>query len=315
MQRLFSTLQHPYTSPARPFESIRIVIRRAFCYGWTMPKSLHRSLISPRDHGKSLQVFLKESLQISNRQAKALLDNRAVLVNGQRVWMAKHLLRKGDQVEWPSLPTAPKPGAPVNILYRDDALLAVNKAPGRVSDRDDKSVESVLRLQENNPALRALHRLDKETSGLLMFLHGSEHREAYLDLFRRQEIQKIYQVLLTGKPDRDRITVRKSLDGKSAETHFRILKSKGDFCIAECRIDTGRLHQIRRHALEMGCRVAGDRQYGAEMPLNALEKTLSRQMLHALSVDFICPLSRRKIHIHAPLPADFRDAAGQMGLL
>jgi 23S rRNA pseudouridine1911/1915/1917 synthase len=279
-----------------------------------MSKSKNQRLITQQDHGKALQLFLREELQISNRQAKTLLDNRAVLVNGKRVWMAKHPLRKGDQVEWPALTINPSPSENIEILYQDPYLIAVNKAPGLVSDRDPKSVETRLREQENNPALRALHRLDKETSGLLMFLRNSEHREAYLDLFRRQEIHKVYQALLLGQPDKENATIRKTLDGKSAESHFRVLKRKGDFCKVECKIGTGRLHQIRRHALELNCRVAGDRQYGAKLPLNAIEKSLPRQMLHAFSVEFFCPQTRKKVKIHAPLAADFQSAIKQMGL-
>ncbi|MDF3127719.1 RluA family pseudouridine synthase [Kiritimatiellaeota bacterium B1221] len=274
----------------------------------------NRSLITQRDHGKTLQQFLRDELKLSSRQAKSLLDTRAVFVNGKRIWMAKHNLRKDDLVEWPHQKKSPKPGDKINILYKDPYIIAINKAPGVISDRDKFSAESLLREQENNPEIRALHRLDKPTSGLLMFLRSSDHREAYLELFRRKEIQKTYQTLLVGQPREDQVTIRRALDGKSTETTFRVLKRHGNFCKVECTIGTGRQHQIRRHAMELGCRVAGDTQYAQQLPISPIEKSLPRQMLHAFSVEFICPHSKRKIRIHAPFTHDFQSAIKQMGL-
>ncbi|MGA0334009.1 MAG: RluA family pseudouridine synthase [Kiritimatiellia bacterium] len=272
--------------------------------------------VSKSHQGSTLQQFLREELQLSNRQAKALVDSRGVFVNGKRIWMAKHALRSGDKVECAALPPPEKKifEHEIAILFRDERILAVNKPAGLVSDRDAKSVEALLRTRELNPALRALHRLDRETSGLLLFLQTSEARERYLDLFRNQEILKVYQVLLAGQPKENEIVIRKSLDGKSAETRFRILKRRGEFCRAECQISTGRLHQIRRHALEMGCRVAGDRKHGLSTPASGIEKSLPRQMLHAFRVEFICPFSSRTIRIQAPLAADFQAAIQQLKL-
>ena len=274
----------------------------------------NRNIIIQRDHGKTLQQFLRDELHLSSRQAKDLLDTRAVFVNGKRIWMAKHNLRKDDLVEWPQQRKPRKQGENIEILYKDPYILAVNKAPGLISDKDKQSVEALLREQEGNPEIRALHRLDKPTSGLLMFLRSSEHRETYLDLFRRKEMQKTYQALLAGQPNQDQVTIRRALDGKSTETTFRVLKRHGNFCKVECLIGTGRQHQIRRHAMELGCRVAGDTQYAQQIPISPIEKSLPRQMLHAFSVEFICPHSKRKIRIHAPFAPDFQSAIKQMGL-
>lgn len=279
-----------------------------------MPHSANQNLVTQRHHERTLQQFLRDELNLSSRQAKALLDTRAVFVNGKRTWMAKHPLKKGDQVEWPNQRITSKKGAAIEILYQDPYIIAVNKAPGMISDLDKHSVESQLREQLGNPALRALHRLDKETSGLLLFLQSSEHREAYLNLFRRKEIQKVYQALLVGQPSKDDATIRKALDEKSTETTFRVLKRHGEFCKVECHIGTGRQHQIRRHAVDLGCRVAGDTKYAQQIPISPIEKSLPRHMLHAFSVAYICPLSKRKVHIHAPFPADFQSAIKKMGL-
>ena len=277
--------------------------------------SNNQSQVSQHHHGKALQLFLREELNLSSRQAKSLLDRRTVFVNGKRVWMAKHLLKKGDIIEWPTQVKTKNSGKQeLPILYKDGYILAVNKPAGLVSDRDKRSVENLLRTQENHSSIRALHRLDKETSGVLLFLRTSEHREAYLNLFRNKEIQKFYQTLLVGTLEREHVTIRKAIDTKQTETHFRVLKRKGPFSKVECEIGTGRTHQIRRHALELGCRVAGDTKYGQFIPISDVEKTLSRQMLHAFSVEFICPLQKKKIKIHAPLPPEFQKASKRMGL-
>lgn len=280
-----------------------------------MVTSSNRTQISQHHHGKALQLFLREELKLSSRQTKALLDLRTVFVNGKRVWMAKHTLKKGDVIEWPT-PVSGKPLSKqdIPILYKDAYVVAVNKPAGLISDLEKNSVEGLLRIQEGNPEIRALHRLDKQTSGVLLFLRTSEHREAYLNLFRNKEIQKMYQALLVGPLERDEVTIRKAIDSKQTETHFRVLRRKGNFCKVECEIGTGRLHQIRRHALELGCRVAGDNTYGQHILISHIEKTLSRQMLHAFSVEFICPQGKTKVKIHAPLPADFQMAVKKMGL-
>jgi len=280
-----------------------------------MVTSSNRTQISQQHHGKALQLFLREELNLSSRQTKTLLDRRTVFVNGKRVWMAKHTLRKGDVVEWPT-PDSGKPltKKEIPILYKDAYLMAVHKPAGLISDLEKNSVEGLLRIQEGNPELRALHRLDKQTSGVLLFLRTAEHREAYLNLFRNKEIQKMYQALLVGPLERDEVTIRKAIDSKQTETHFRVLRRNGNFCKVECEIGTGRLHQIRRHALELGCRVAGDNKYGQHIIISHIEKTLPRQMLHAFSVEFICPQGNNKVKIHAPLPPDFQMAVKKMGL-
>ncbi|MDA3874878.1 MAG: RluA family pseudouridine synthase [Kiritimatiellae bacterium] len=274
-----------------------------------------RFQVTPANAGERLQGFLRDRLGISSRQAKYLLNRRSVFVNGKRVWMAKHALKKGDTVEGAGAPPpSPAQQEPLPILYGDSWILAVNKPPDRVSDRAPDSVESILRKQENLPGLRALHRLDRPTSGVVLFNRDESMRAPYLDLFRGNRIEKIYVALLVGQLDSRETGVRIPLDGKTAETNFTVIKRKGDFCRVECRIPTGRQHQIRRHALNIGCRVAGDRHYGQQSNIHPLEKTLPRKMLHAASVTFTCPHRNVPIHIFAPLPQDFTVAQKQMGL-
>lgn len=278
----------------------------------TPPTRFH---VTPANAGVRLQPFLRDSLGISSRLAKDLLNRRSVFVNGQRVWMAKHPLKKWDIVEVAGTPSpSPVHKEALPVLYEDPWILAINKPPYRVSDRASDSVESILSTQENLPQLRALHRLDRPTSGVLLFNRDESMREPYLELFRGKRIEKLYIALLVGQPPSRETVVRKSLDGKTAETTFTVINRKGDFCRVECRIPTGRQHQIRRHALNIGCRVAGDRHYDQKNGIHPLEKTLPRQMLHASSVSFTCPHRGKPIHIFAPLPQDVTEAQKLLGL-
>jgi len=272
--------------------------------------------VQPAEQGTTLQNFLRDHVSLSNRQAKQLLDRREVYVNGKRVWMARHPLRKGDVVEAPDrdTPVATRGEMSLELLYEDKWLVAVNKPPGLLSDRHPDSVESRLRKQLNLPGLRALHRLDRPTTGVLLFNRKAEEREPWLELFRQQGVGKHYRALLIGNPGKTNPVVRSRLDGKSAETRFTFLKRRGDFLLADCQITTGRTHQIRRHALRIQCRVAGDRHYGQSGPLPDWEKKLPHHLLHAHSVSFVCPQRNLPVTIQAPLPSAFEKTLRRLNL-
>lgn len=275
-----------------------------------MPSSPREFQVPPSDAGRPLADFLRDRLDLGGRRAKALLDSRNVFVNGKRIWMAKHPLRGGDTVAVKAPPPDREQAdtSSLSILYRDNGLLAVDKPAGLVSDRRADSVEARLRKQLDLPDLRALHRLDRETSGVLLFNPRAAERTPYLELFRNREIDKTYQAIFRGRLPSVRKTVDKRLDGKEAVTHFRILKQRGAYFHAECRIPTGRKHQIRRHALETGCVMVGDSHYGLNREVPNIEQAVARQMLHAASVRFPCPHTGAEIHIRAPLTDDFEAA-------
>jgi len=270
---------------------------------------------SKTDRGRELVKFVSARLHISSRKAKALLDARQIWVNGRRIWMARHALAAGDRVEI-RIPAPSPPGEPpeLTILHRDDGLIAVDKPPGRISDRDPKSVEALLRRQLREPRLRALHRLDRDTSGVLLFTRRPGDREAYIDLFQRHEVEKTYAVLLAGRLPGGETRVDRRLDGKEALTRFSRRAVARGSCRADCRIVTGRTHQIRRHAQTLNCRVLGDTRYRAGPPPGQQEKQLPRQMLHAASIRLSCPHTGMDIEISAPWPRDFQAAARELGL-
>jgi 23S rRNA-/tRNA-specific pseudouridylate synthase len=268
--------------------------------------------LTRQENSQPLVQILRNRLSISGKQAKSLLDRRNVFVNDTRVWMAKHVCRTGDTIRVGGSETA----APLRleILSEGPTLVAVNKPPGRVSDRDPASVEALLRSQLNRPDLRALHRLDKDTSGLLLFTPGNELRNPYLDLFRQRAIEKTYRLILRGDPGSREPVVRSRLDGREAVTRFQILSRNRAYAEALCRIPTGRKHQIRRHLRQLNCTLAGDREYNTRERIPRVEQDFPRQMLHAESLTFPCPITGKEIRLHAPPPADFQKARKKLGL-
>lgn len=277
--------------------------------------SLQRFTITPADCPVTLSACVAEKLRISGSKAKKLLDAKSVWVNGKRIWMARHALRPGDQVEV-RVPRAATPSRPrATVLLETSELLAVDKPAGWVSDRHPRSLESFLRKETSTPGLRALHRLDRDTSGVLLFIKEPRVRAGYVELFQQHLVEKQYDVLLAGNLPQHRMEVTRAIDGKSASSIFhRKSESKG-YCRAECHIVTGRTHQIRRHALVLGCRVLGEHHYRGGPDLREMEKTVPRHMLHAASVRFPHPETGDSIHIHAPWPDDFKRVAHQFHVL
>lgn len=261
--------------------------------------------------GRTLQDFLAEQRSLSRRGAKELIDSRGVFVNGRRVWMARHALRAGDVVELAAPAVSAAREAPplpqkLPVLYDKAGLIVVHKPPALTSEGAD-SAESVLRSQSGCDALRAVHRLDRDTSGCLLLARTPALREACVERFEKRSIMKLYHVLVQGRfPEAER-TVRHEIEGEAAVTHLKVLDSNDDATHLLARIETGRTHQIRRHLAVIGYPVLGDRQYGTSQTVrDPRVLRVPRQMLHAAVIDLEHPELKHRIRVEAPLPADFR---------
>ena len=274
-----------------------------------MPSPLsHREVHRPGP----LLAFLAEAFGCSGRAAKRWLDARRVLVNGRRVWMARHPLQPGDRVE---MHDAPAPGreAPLPVLYEDPDVLVVDKPAGLLSN-GSRSVESRLRTLRGEPALTAAHRLDRDTTGCLLFARSDAAREALINAFRAGRVEKDYEALVAGRADRLPREILRPIEGRSARTRVRVLRAGHRASRLRLRIDTGRTHQIRRHLVDEGCPVLGDRAYGTARSLPPDLRAVPRPMLHALRLAFPHPVTGVRVEAEAPLPADFRDWLARLGL-
>ncbi len=262
----------------------------------------------PRN-GTPLLDHLADALSLSRRAAKTLLDDRMVFVNGRRIWMAKHLLQTRDTIEL--LPDAVAPQAqkdsPVRILL-DDPLFLVADKPPRLLTTGDKSLETRLRDQLSLPALRAVHRLDKDTSGCVLFAKSEDTRLALITQFEEGRIRKLYHALVAGNLPEPQMDIRLHVDHLPAVSHARQVsaQTRPPRCAhVTVSIETGRTHQIRIHLHHIGNPVLGDRQYFSARSADFPE--VPRQMLHASELRFAHPATGKPISAAAPLPRDFRD--------
>lgn len=270
---------------------------------WTVDRALE---------GSTLQGFVAQVTSFSRRKAKELIDSRCVLVNRKRVWMCNHRLSSGDIVEVAAgLQKAERQDLPV--LYRDDHCLIIDKPPGLLSDGIN-SAEQVLREKFGNKEILAVHRLDRDTSGCLMFAWNAESKRELVPVFKSHNITKVYQVIVTGQFQRDEMKCSEPVDGQHAVTYFRVLDSRRDASHLQARIETGRTHQIRKHLASLGHYVVGDRYYGVKNRISNKGMKIRRQMLHASSIEFVSPLTGRHVRAKSKLPGDFRKTLALFNL-
>jgi RluA family pseudouridine synthase len=209
----------------------------------------------------------------------------------------------------------------MDVLYSDPALLIVKKPAGMpvLPDGWDKDAPYLLKLlEEQFGRLWIVHRLDKVTSGVMVFARTAEAHRALNTQFERHEAQKVYHALVNGAPEWEehvakhplRINVghshRTMVDhtrGKPSETHFKVLKRYEGYGLLESTPATGRTHQIRVHAYALGHPLVGDLLYGA--PKTDL---ISRPALHAISLTLTHPVSGERLTFEAPYPEDLVTA-------
>ncbi len=259
----------------------------------------------------ALDRFLMNRLGLSRKQAKRRLDERGIFVNRRRVWMAHHPLRRGDLVELAGAARSTPAPAALRILHEDGACVVVDKPAGMPSTGPD-SAES--RLRSRDPGIRPVHRLDRDTSGCLLFARTEAARAALESQFEAREIDKVYQAIVIGPFPPTLARIERPLEGLSALTECRLLRRNADAAYIEARPRTGRTHQVRLHLQAAGYPLAGDRAYATRAIHDERLRQLSRQMLHAWRIAWRDPASGEPRRAQAALPPDFRDALALMRL-
>jgi len=275
-----------------------------------MPKS--NFTVKYSQEGLRLFEVIAKELNISKKKAQAYLDAKSVLINGKRIWMKNHKVKEDDHIEIllaKRPPTFPKR---IKILWQDDHYLIVNKPAFLVTNASDKSVESLLQKQENNSTIYAVHRLDKETSGCVIFAKTAKAKTAMIPLFKGRDIIKIYRALTIGTFPKKWKEIRTDIDGFISTTLVKILDSNRNASYLELRIETGRTHQIRRHLSNKRYPVLGDKKYAGTG--NELSLAQPRQMLHATRLIFPHPYTQKIVRVTAPLPPDFKQTLAQLKL-
>lgn len=262
--------------------------------------------VKPHEDGLPLIDVLTAHLRCSRKQAKALLDSKQVLVNSQRIWMAKHLVSRKDVIE--TIRSEATSGKKTEILKKAGDFLIINKPAGLVTNDSAKSLEVRLQRETNNPELCAVHRLDRDTSGCVIFAKNAEAKASMIPLFKDQKIVKIYRAIVNGRVSDQLQTITRDIDGDSATTLIQVLDRTRSASYLELRIKTGRTHQIRKHLAAVRHPVLGDKGYAGSKGLTEILRTLPRQMLHAYKLVMPYPGDEeRALRVTAPVPADFRE--------
>ena len=292
------------------------------------------SLTVGRSDPAALQDFLARRFSLSRRAAKALIDGRNVWVNRSCVWMAGYRLRVGDCVEIPERVvgaakrraggggregngvggrTAPK--SHVRVLWQNDDYLVCDKPAGRLSCDGAGSVEDILREQESIPSLAAVHRLDRDTTGCLLFAKTTAALEAAIECFKAHKVTKTYHAIVLGKFPYQHQTIDAPIGGEKAVSHVTREASSADASLLRIGIETGRTNQIRRHLASIRYPVVGDRVFGFKSARDPRLMGVPRQMLHASTLELPDPSSpHSSIRAHSPMPADFRATLRAFGM-
>jgi 23S rRNA pseudouridine1911/1915/1917 synthase len=292
--------------------------------------------INESEDGVRLDRVISDRINdISRSYAQQLMKNGDVLINGESVKPA-HRVRHGDKVEI-LLPPVDEPEdlppdyLPIPIIYEDDDILVFDKPPGVVTHpapgHERGTLVNALRairpdLQFNNDRLGVVHRLDKDTSGLIVVAKHEASRLFLLQQWQDRHVVKRYTALVSGVLSEDHGTIdapisrdpnnRKRMavvrEGRPAVSHFDVVKRYDDATLVEIHIETGRTHQIRVHMAFIGHPVVGDATYGRKR----FSVDVPRQFLHASYLKFELPGERGPLELETPLPPDLQGVLDQL---
>jgi 23S rRNA pseudouridine1911/1915/1917 synthase len=264
--------------------------------------------------GCDLHTFLVRRMRLTGRAAKRLLDDHSVFVNNRRTWMGRHPLAAGDRVEVQEPPGAAVSGpAEAPLLYQDDHFVIVDKPSGQLAN-GPASLETALRRRAGLERLAAVHRLDRDTSGCMLFARHEKARLAAVGLFESLAVRKTYLAIATGRVPAALREIREPIDGEPALTRLRILRATHEATLLSIALQTGRTHQIRKHLASAGHPLVGDRVYATGETASETIRRAGRQMLHAQRLAFDHPFGKGRVEVASEPPADFRRCLKALNL-
>ncbi|MBO8168112.1 MAG: RluA family pseudouridine synthase [Thermoanaerobacteraceae bacterium] len=289
-------------------------------------------VVEPEYQGKRIDVYLSGKINdLSRSRIQGLIKEGEVTVNGEEV-KPNYRLQVDDEVEIvipppEELQVEPE-NIPLDIVYEDAHLLVVNKPQGMVvhpaaGNYHGTLVNALLYhckdLSGINGVLRPgiVHRIDKDTSGLLVVAKDDKTHRGLAEQIKEHSITRVYKTLVHGSVPEPRGIIRAAIGrdpknrkrmavvarGKMAVTHYQVIERFGEFTLIEARLETGRTHQIRVHMAYLGYPVVGDPKYGPRK--NPFD--LQGQALHAAVLGFKHPVTGEYLEFEAPLPEYFRE--------
>lgn len=290
-------------------------------------KSFTNYRVAEEHAGLVLESYLKQVLQYSGRKIQKLTRQKGILLNGKPVFLQKKV-KPGDTVRVLNSQDAtygvqPEQGS-IEILYEDLYMLVINKPAHQLVHPTAQTTSATLanylayELQQRNivTTIRPIHRLDRETSGCVIFAKDSRSQFILEQQLKERILKRNYWALVNGNVSPASGTIdapigshptmanRRAITqkGERAITHYRTIKNFSDASLLELTLDTGRTHQIRLHLAHLGYPIIGDGMYGIRT------SWMTRQALHASSITFTELKSNRQITIEASLPNDFAAA-------
>jgi 23S rRNA pseudouridine1911/1915/1917 synthase len=266
--------------------------------------------VSPEDAGLRLdQLLAKRVPGLSRRTARKVLLIGGVFVERSRIKIGSKIIQPGRKVDVHmggalEIVTAAEKEAPpvIDVVFEDEALLVVDKLAGLATaatrETDRHNLLHYLSQRPSSSDLHLVHRLDLETSGLLVLAKTVDAARVLSEMFRGHDLERIYRVVMLGRLEQEQ-TVDHPVEGRPARTTFVPVGHKGPVTLADARLETGRTHQIRVHAQHIGMPVLGDRRYG-----KASEPNPPRLALHARVLGLRHPTTGAPLRFEREWPAD-----------
>ena len=284
-------------------------------------------VITAEEKGKRLDVYLAAALDVSRSYAQQLIQGEDVVVNDKQA-KSNYRLSEGDvvcaQLDVQEEYNVEPENIPLDVVYEDKDIIVVNKARGMVvhpaaGNFDGTLVNALLyhcqgELSGINGVIRPgiVHRLDKDTSGVMVAAKTDEAHKGLAEQIKAHSAHRTYWALVHGNISEEKgvidapIGIRMAVTfkgGREAVTHFRVLKRYGDYTWVECKLETGRTHQIRVHMAYIHHPVVNDPLYGYKKD----DFPIDGQALHSHSLDLVHPVTKQLMHFEAPAPDDFLE--------
>lgn len=319
-------------------------------------KEYHFEVPEGHTSGTRLDKYIASSVKNTSRtKVQKAIEEGYVTVNGSEE-KSSYNMQPGDVIDIhlpiPKPPEVKPEKMNLNIVYEDDDLIIVNKDAGVVVHPAYGNwtgtlvnglmwhVDELSNLEDDTVRPGIVHRLDKDTSGILVVAKNEEAHRQLSEYFRTKDIERTYWAIVWGTPDekegtitgdigrnprdRKKMTVVPDGKGKHAVTHYRVIEYFDHLTLLELKLETGRTHQIRVHLADNNLWVFGDQKYGGDsvrygsntgsrrQMFNNLFKSLQRQCLHAKTLGFEHPSTGKMVTFDSELPGDFQQVLGML---
>ncbi len=276
-----------------------------------------------KEEAKLLEYLLSNVEGKSKNNIKTLLKNKSILVNNVTITKHDHILKKGDVVSFRKIVKNNELKQDIDIIYEDINIIVINKPASLLSIANEKEkdktayilVSDYLKKKNKNAKIFVVHRLDKDTSGVLMFAKDERTKELFQDSWNDLVELREYYAVIEGKMPLESKTISSYLVeeknmfvhstknktiGKLAITNYKVIKNNISFSLVKFEIDSGRKNQIRVHMSEMGFPILGDKKYGST------KNPLKRMALHANKLIIKNPITNKVMTFETEVPKEFR---------